>query len=255
MKTRKIAFLMASATTGRLTGELARRERILRSIAGPDTQIDIFGLEEKPERSRLGTIQSEYEASVSTPKELKCAMAAERAGYQAVIIPCGGDPGVAPLREVLKIPVIPPGSTSKHVCSMLGRRFTVLTTGRGPPRRTEIHERDGLLKLVSVHHIGLSVPEVRESPEEAYEAMVREGKRAVEEYGADSVTYGCMSMGFLMVDDKLTEEISVPAVNPVKMAVKVAEMFIDLDITHSKLAYPVPPSLKERFAESEKEES
>ncbi len=244
MKMGKIAFLMAGAATGRLAGELARRENILRAIARPGTQIDIFGLEEDPGKSHLGTIQSEYEASVSTPKELECAMAAEKAGYQAVIIPCGGDPGVAPLREVLKIPVIPPGSTAKHVCSMLGRRFSLLTTGRGPSRRTEIHERDGLLKLVSVHPIGLSVPEVRENHQEAYEAMVREGRRAVEEYSADSVTYGCMSMGFLMVDDKLTQEIGIPAVNPVKTAVKVAEMFIDLGMTHSKLAYPVPPSLR-----------
>ena len=43
---RKIAFLMSSASTGRLTGELARREKILRSIASPETRIDIFGLDE-----------------------------------------------------------------------------------------------------------------------------------------------------------------------------------------------------------------
>ena len=241
---RKIAFLMASASTGRLSGELARREKILRSIASPGTQIDIFGLEEDPAKSHLGTIQSAYEASLSTIEDLKCAMAAERAGYQAVIIPCGGDPGVAPLREVLEIPVIPPGSTAKHLCSMLGPRFSVLTTGRGSPKRTEVHERGGLLKLVSVHPIGLSVPEVRAKPEMAYEAMVREGRRAVEEHGACSVTFGCMSMGFLMVDDRLTEEIGVPTINPVKVAVKTAETLIDLGITHSKLAYRIPPSLQ-----------
>ena len=53
-----------------------------------------------------------------------------------------------------------------------------------------------------------------------------------------------MSMGFLMVDEKLTEEIGVPAVNPVKVAVKTAETLIDLGLTHSKRAYPVPPSLR-----------
>ena len=241
---RKIAFLMASASTGRLSGELARREKILRSIASPETQIDIFGLEEDPGKSHLGTIQSAYEASLSTTEDLECAMMAEKAGYQAVIIPCGGDPGVTPLREVLSIPVIPPGSTAKHLCSLMGPRFSVLTTGKGAPYRTEIHERDGLLKLVSIHPVGLTVPEVRAKPEEAFEAMVREGRRAVDEYGACSVTYGCMSMGFLMVDDKLTEEIGVPAVNPVKAAVKLAETLIDLGITHSKRAYPVPPSLE-----------
>ncbi len=241
---KKIAFLMASASTGRLSGELARREKILRSIASPETQIDIFGLEEDPGKSHLGTIQSAYEASLSTTEDLECAMMAEKAGYQAVIIPCGGDPGVTPLREVLSIPVIPPGSTAKHLCSLMGPRFSVLTTGKGAPYRTEIHERDGLLKLVSIHPVGLMVPEVRAKPEDAFEAMVREGRRAVDEYGACSVTYGCMSMGFLMVDDKLTEETMVPAVNPVKAAVKLAEVLIDLGITHSKRAYPVPPSLE-----------
>jgi allantoin racemase len=235
---------MASASTGKLSGELARREKILKTLVGENTEIDIFGLEENPENSHLGTIQSAYEASLSTTEDLQCAMAAEKAGYHAVIIPCGGDPGVAPLREVLNIPVIPPGSTAKHICSLLGPRFSVLTTGKKKTYRTEIHEREGLLKHISVHHVGLTVPEVREKPNEAFEAMVSEGKKAVEDYGACSVTYGCMSMGFLMVDEKLTNEIGVPAVNPVTAAVKTAELFIDMEITHSKKSYPVPPSLK-----------
>jgi allantoin racemase len=102
------------------------------------------------------------------------------------------------------------------------------------------------MKLVSIHPVGLTVPEVRVKPREAFEAMLREGKRAVKEFGASSVTFGCMSMGFLMVDEKLTEEIGVPVVNPVKVAVKTAETLIDLGRTHSKRTYPVPPSLRER---------
>jgi allantoin racemase len=241
---RKIAFLMASASTGRLSGELARREEILRSMASQGTQIDIFGLEEDPGKSHLGTIQSAYEASQSTIGDLECAMAAEETGYHAVIIPCGGDPGVTPLREVLKIPVIPPSSSARHLCSMIGPRFSIITSGKGRTRRTEAHQRGGLLKLTSIHPIGLSVPEIRSKPEEAFAGMVREGRRAVEEYGAASVTYGCMSMGFLMVDEALTDEIGVPAVNPVKTSVRAAETLIDLGITHSKLVYPIPPSLR-----------
>jgi len=240
---RKIAFLMPSAATGKLSGELARREEILRSIASPGTQIEIFGVETDPEKSHLGTIQSAYDAAVDVPETLRCAIEAEKAGYQALIIPCGGDPGVEPLREVVRVPVVPPGMTSQHVCSMLGRRFSILTTGRGTARRTETHERDGLLKLISIHPIGVSVPEVRVKRDEAFKAMVREGRRAVSEFGADSITYGCMSMGFLMIDDKLAQEIGVPVVNPVKTAVKAAEMLIDLGLTHSKSAYPIPPSL------------
>jgi len=241
---KKIAFLMASACGGQLTGELARREQVLKSLAGPQTQIEIFGLEKDPARSCLGTIQCTYDAALATPEDLKCAMEAEKAGYQAVILPCGGDPGVAPLREVLRIPLVPPGSAARHLCSLLAPRFSILKSGRGNPTRTEIHERDGLLKLVSIQPINLTVPEIRAKPEEAFRAMVREGKRAVQEYGAGAVTYSCMSMGFLMVDEKLTEAIGVPAINPVKVAVKTAEMMIDLGITHSKQAYPLPPGLQ-----------
>ena len=179
---------------------------------------------------------------MSVPPRLQTALEAERQGYQALIISCGGDPGVAPLREIVKVPIIPPGMTAKHVCSMLGTRFSVLTTGKREPYTTEIYERDGLMKLVSVHPIGFSVPEVREKKDEAFEAMVREGKKAVKEFRAASVTFGCMSMGFNMIDEELSEEIGVPAVNPVKTAVKAAEMFIELGLTHSKVAYPYPPS-------------
>lgn len=241
---RKIAFLMPSASTGKLSGILEEREEILRTIASPDTQIDIFGLEEDPEKSHLGTIQSAYAASLSVPEDIKCSIKAEKAGYQAVIIPCGGDPGIAPLREVINIPVIPPGSSAKHVCSLTGPRFSVLSSGKGPCLRKEIHERDGLMKHVSTHPIGLSVPEIREKKAEALAAMILEGKKAVKDFGAASVTYGCMSMGFLMVDEKLEAAIGVPAINPVKVAVKLAEVYIDLGLTHSKKVYPVPPSFK-----------
>jgi allantoin racemase len=241
---KKIAYLLPTACTGKLSGELARREKVLRDIAAPDTRIDIFGLEKDPAGSCLNTSQSDYDGALSTPEDIKCALEAEKEGYQAVIIACGADPGMNPLREVLRIPVIAPGSAAKHLCSMQGQRFSVLTTGKGRPFSTEIHERDGLLKLVSIHPIGLTVPEVRSKPGEAYKAMVREGKRAGREYGACAVTYGCMSMGFLMVDEKLTKAIGVPAVNPVRTAVKLAEVFIDLGITHSKRSFPIPPSLK-----------
>jgi allantoin racemase len=241
---RKIAFLMPTASTGKLSGILDEREKILKTIANTDTHIEIFGLEDNPKNSHLGTIQSAFDASLSVPEDIECAIEAEKAGYQAVIIPCGGDPGIAPLREVLNIPVIPPGASAKHICSLTGPRFSVLSSGKGPCLRKEFHEREGLMKHVSTHPIGLSVPEIREKKEEALEAMISEGKRAVKDYGAASVTYGCMSMGFLMVDEELGKAIGVPAVNPVKVAVKLAEGYIDLGITHSKYIYPEPPSYR-----------
>jgi allantoin racemase len=225
-----------------LTGELLRRENILKEIALRDTQIDIFGLEEDPTKSHLGTIQSSYEASLATIEDLKCAKDAEKAGYQAIIIPCGNDPGVAALREILNIPVVPPGSTAKHFCSLISPRFSVLTTGKGKSKNTLIHERDGLMKHVSIHPVGLSVPELRSNPKKAYEAMVHEGHNAIINHRAGAITFGCMSIGFLMIDEKLNDELGIPVINPVKVSVRIAEIMIDFQLVHSKIAYPIPPS-------------
>ena len=239
---RKIAFINVSAATGKLLGELARREQILRAIASPDTRVDIVGLETDPKKSQVGFIESAYDAAMEVPKDLKCAMAAEKAGYQALIISCAGDPGANPLREVVKIPVISPGATAKNICSLLGKRFSILTPGKGAVRRPELHEKESFQKLISVHPLGFSIAELRKQSniDRVYEAMIREGKKAIEDYGAHSLTFGCMSLGFLMLDDKLTKVLGIPVVNLVKTAVKTAEMFIDLGLTHSKVAFPMP---------------
>jgi allantoin racemase len=195
-----------------------------------------------PSKSKLGSIQCSYDAAISVPSRLETALAAEKEGYQVLIISCGGDPGLAPLREIVKVPVVPPGNTAKHICSMLGERFSVLTTGKKETYRTEIYEREGLLKWISTHPIGYSVPEVRIKKDEVFDAMVIEGKKVVKEFRAAAITFGCMSMGFNMVDEALSSEIEVPVVNPVKSAVKVAELLIDLKLSHSKNAYPFLPN-------------
>ena len=233
---------MASASTGKLSGELARREKILKSVASEDTQIDMFGLEKDPEKSHLGTIASGFDSAMGVPKMIRCAIEAEKAGYQAVIGSCAGDPGVRPLKEVLTIPVIPPGNTAKHMCSMMGR-FSLLSPGKEGPRRVDMLERGGLMNLVSRHGIGFSVLGVRENPDKAYEAMVRQGKIAAEEFRAESVTYGCMSMAFLPRALNLSDDIGIMAFNPLQIAVKMAELYIDLGIKHSKLHHPIPVRL------------
>ena len=99
-------------------------------------------------------------------------------------------------------------------------------------------------RWVSTRTIGLGVLDVREKPDEAYNAMVREAKIAMAEDGADAFTYGCMSMAFMDVDKRLEEELKVPFINPAKVAVKVAEMYIDLGIMHNKITFPTPENYR-----------
>lgn len=248
---RKIAFI--SGGYGPLSPEMERRHGILQAAASPGTQVDMYGgkgsmesrVGEYKGTGKFGAIESEYGLTYGFPHEAKVCVEAEEEGYDAIILSCGGDPGLFAVMEAVSIPIVGPGTTARHVCSLLSHKFTLLTTGRyGPIYNLMEHENPNRLgRWVSTRSIGLGVLDVRERPEETYEAMLREARDAMKKEGADAFTYGCMSMSFLDVDKRLESELGVPFVNPAKTAVKVAEMYIDLGLRHSKISFPTPPNL------------
>lgn len=83
---------------------------------------------------------------------------------------------------------------------------------------------------------------------------IEQGKKAIEEDGADVLVLGCALM--MEVAEKLQESLGVPVVDPTLAALKVTEMLISMKLKHSHLSYPFtnvqadkctilyPPSLK-----------
>jgi len=252
---RKIAFLAGGY--GPLSPELSRRHQFLMSSATPGTQIDMYGGkgsmetrggEYKQPNEKLGSIESAYDEFLAVPRIAKITIEAEKEGYNAVITSCGNDPGLDALREAVKIPVIGPGNSGMHICSLISHRFCRLVThrpGRQKLGRYSFENYNGLLKWVSCRSIGMTVPEARENPEKVFESCVRQGKLAITEDGADAITWSCSSMSFTEgLDKRLMEALEVPVVNPIKAAVRMAELCIDLELTHSKLTFPTPNSLR-----------
>src|SRR5437588_144954 len=70
------------------------------------------------------------------------------------------------------------------------------------------------------------------------------GARLVDS-GADVIALGCMSLGFLDVDERLSEELGVPVINPARAALATAELLVHANLYPSKVAYPQPPKLRE----------
>lgn len=245
---RKIAFI--SGGHGPLSPELRRRHSILQGAASPGTQVDMYGGKDSIESSKggptdtdqIGVTESEYALVHDIPSDIKVVVDAEEEGYDAVVLACGADPGLSAIREAVSIPVVGPGTAARHVCSLICHKFTLLTTGkRGSIKVLSDDEvPTGLGRWASTRRIGMGVLEVRERPEEAFNATLREAKAAMAEDGSDAFTYGCMSMAFLDMDKRLENELGVPFVNPAKVAVRIAEMYIDLGIRHSKLTFPSP---------------
>ena len=78
---------------------------------------------------------------------------------------------------------------------------------------------------------------------DSYEVVLDGGRRALAA-GADTLVLGCMSMAFLGVAERLSEELGVPVVNPARTALKTAELLVGSGLTHSPRAFPTPRKLE-----------
>jgi len=213
-----------------------KREKLLSKIASKDTKVEI-----EAAKVPVPSIESSYEGYLTVPDTCRIAIEAEKKGFHALIPGCYGDPGLEAIREIVKIPVVGLGVTSAHMASLLGEKFSIITSG---PKRARKHRLKGLGdKLVSIRGVGLTVLECRENRDKALESFTEQGSLAIEEDGADVVILGCMSLAYQNMDEELSERLGVPVINPIKVSIKIAEMLVSLGISHSKAAYPMPKKL------------
>lgn len=223
------------------TGELERRRSMLQSLCSPGISVDVTDLPEGPP-----SIESMYDEYLSIPPTLDLVRSAARSDYDAVIIGCFGDPGVDAARELVDIPIVGPAEASMLVACSLGHRFSILTVLdsivtplKHLARRVGVAE-----KLASVRAVNIPVLELNRNLNGSIQRVVEIGEKALSEDGADTVILGCMSMGFLQADSQIGSALDVPVINPVNVAIKMAELKMDMGLSHSKRAYPQPPKLK-----------
>ena len=84
--------------------ELVLREAFLNQHAFPDTEVEVRETSAGP-----ASVESSVEEYLSVPGLIEAVPALEAEGFNALIIGCFGDPGLAPARELVDIPVIGPG--------------------------------------------------------------------------------------------------------------------------------------------------
>lgn len=187
------------------------------------------------------SIESAYEDYVSVPGSMRLAAAAEPEGYGAIIPGCFGDPGLDGFREILSIPIVGPCEASMHLAAQLGHAFgivTVLDSVVEPMRK--LARFAGLDTRVAAV-LACDIP-VLELHDDSYDA-VREACEEAPAAGADTLVLGCMSMAFLGVAERLSEELGVLVLNPARVAFEDGGSADERRISHSKRAYPVPPKI------------
>jgi len=186
-------------------------------------------------------IESSVEEYMSVGGTLKKLIEVQ-SEYDAAIIGCAGDPGLAPARELIDIPIIGPAESSIYIASMLGEKFSIITILDSVVSATWRMLRDYGMdhKCASIRVINFPVLEMNQNRKKVAEVFLKEAKIAMEKDRASSIVMGCMTQAFLLLDEMVKDKIDIPVINPAKISVKIAEMLASLKLKQSRVSFPKP---------------
>jgi allantoin racemase len=209
-------------------------------LTGPSLTITHTALDRGPP-----SIECEYDEALAVPDIIVKAIEAERAGADAIVIDCMGDPGLKPVRELVSIPVIGPAETSMHLAAMLGQKFSIVTVLNSvKPMLGNLARVYGVSeKLASVLAIDIPVLEIDARLVEVQQRLAESALLAVERDGADVIILGCTGfLGCARAIERflLAAGYDIPVIDPIPAAVCMAEAVAKAGLRHSKLTYPPP---------------
>ena len=191
----------------------------------PDTQFEIVSLPagRAPRHLRYHA----YEALVVA--EIVKTVYRRAADYDAFVIGCFYDLALREAREVSgKAIVTAPCEASIAIASQLGNGFSVLVgADKAIPKMRENIRIYGMEhRLMSMRPLNMGVLEFQAQAERTMEAMLREGKLAVEEDRAEVIVLGCSAeVGF---HETLQDELGVPVIDSALAPFKYAEFLAEM---------------------------
>ncbi len=217
--------------------EKERRERVANELT-PD-HVDVTVIEaDGPGPTSIESAVEEYWCVVGSMKTAHRI----QSEFDALVIGCFGDPGIRALRELLSIPVVGPAEATIHTAAMVADRFTWLTIleETAPMSYEQAHEHHLSDRCVSVRSVDAPVESIDHGDDDLVERMVREGKAAVEEDGAEALFPGCMSLSFAQRHDEIEERVGVPFLDPASIALEQAAAWARHGVAQSAKTYPEP---------------
>lgn len=222
-------------TTASMTAKIGAAAR---AVARPGSDVAAVSPAMGP-----ASIESHYDEALAVPGLLQCIAQGERDGVDGYVIACFGDPGLKAARELARGPVVGIAEAAMHLASMVGTRFSVVTTlARTIGQARHLAEAYGMERFcANVRACELPVLELEQPGSNARERIVAECRRALEEDGADSIVLGCAGMADLCAH--IQQLLGVPVVDGVAAGVQLVESLVALGLATSKrgeLARPLP---------------
>jgi allantoin racemase len=156
-------------------------------------------------------------------------------GPDAVVLAGFGRVGIDALKEALSVPVVSISEASMAMACLLGHRFSTLTMlQQFIPYQQDLVRLYGFeAKCASVRAINVNVEECVTDREKTLGQLSALIRTIVAEDRAEVVILACA--GLCGYEEELSRLAGVPVLDPVAVAVKVAEDFVGLGLTHSKI--------------------
>jgi allantoin racemase len=200
-------------------------------------------LEAASPRTGTPSVESHFEEAIATVGVMEEVLAGEAAGVDAYVIACFGDTGVAQAREIARGPVIGMTEAAYFSACLVAATFSVVTL----PPRTKIHaervlRESGLqVRCPRVRAIDVPVLDLDKEDAAVAAALREEARRAITEDHAEAIVLGCAGLTDLV--EPLTQELGVPVIDGVTVAVKWAEGLVSLGLKTSKISsFAFPPN-------------
>ena len=181
--------------------------------------------------------------------------------YNAIVLLGGGEPGFQASREIARpygIPVTSCAFSQMHVATMLGNKFSVIDLAEnhssyyaGLVVQHRFADRCASIRNLQIPHPRPGYPEVHLAHQkekvlagetsEMLEAALPEAIAAIEEDGAEVITFGCSALFWMQpfLQTRLSEiGWEVPVLEGYRCAIELAKAMVDLNLSASGLAYP-----------------
>ncbi len=199
--------------------------KYLQKYADPDSKISICSMPRGPKH-----LEYMYYQSLAQLEILNAIKKADNQGnYDAAIIGCFDDPGLAAGREICEnMSLSAPCEAACHIAATLADKFSIII-GRDKWRavmRDNVYRYGFESKLASFRSLDMGVLDFQNNPRQTEKRIREEIELAISKDKAEAIILGCtMKFGFF---EQLQKEFPVPIIDSMIAALKYAEMLAGL---------------------------
>jgi allantoin racemase len=223
---------------------IGRRAKVIApGLLAPGTEVTYTGLRSSPNRA-----DSPYAATLMDVFCFERGLTAADEGFDALTVDSTTDSGIAGLRSRLPILVLGTGSATWALAASISHSFSIIAMEKEWAyfygknlKLARLHDH-----LVSVEAVGTPTDPFRlfEGKEaEMFARLEALGRTAIEDKGAEAIIIGSTTMH--EAAEHLTASLTVPVLNPGRIALRTIDALLDLGLMQSRVESPTPEATRD----------